>query len=170
MRRKDVNHKRAGPGGGRRRAGGQVLVIAALLLPALLLLFVSALGIMGLLDARAHARDALATATRAGARRVEYADLGQAGTAFVPAEVQETVRDTFERSLALRTAGLADTPEDIARDLHVLLGYGAPGRPWENPYTGREHQRPVVAARVPVPLRVGPFELVLAVDAESEVR
>jgi hypothetical protein len=145
---------------------GQVLVIFAVLVPVVVLLFLFALGVAALLDVRAHAAYALAVATRAGARHVVYADYGEGQVRFADG-VDTRVHDVFEEALALRTAGLGDTPENIAAALTAAVGYGTPESPWPSPFVGgRAHTCPTVAAQVWVWM----FDVRVPVVSETEVR
>lgn len=149
---------------------GQVLVILAVFLPLAVLLFFLALGMAVLQDVRAHASYALGVATRAGARRVDYAGYGQDAVSFTE-DVGPTVRDTFREALALRPAGLGGTPEEIAAAVEVAVGYGSPDAPWVSPFgPRREHRCPTVAAHVRVPVRVLLFEMAVPIVSETEVR
>ena len=149
---------------------GQVLVIMAVLVPVVVLLFLFALGLAALLDVRAHANDTLAVATRAGARRVVYADYGEGQVRFTD-DVGTRVHDVFAEALALRTAGLGDTPENIAAAISVAVGYGTPESPWPSPFAaGRAHTCPTVAAQVWVPVRVWMFAVRVLIVSETEVR
>jgi hypothetical protein len=110
-------------------------------------------------------------ATRAGARQVEYAAYGQPGMQFSTPALTETVRTVFSDSLALRTAGLADTPAQIAAGSEIVLGYGSPASPWTSPFlAGRPHPHPTVAARAHVPIRVWMFDLTVSIVSETEVK
>lgn len=150
---------------------GQVLVLFAVLIPVIVLLFFFALSLAALHDVRAHVDEALGVATRAGARRVEYASYGEPDLAFARAAVSETVRAVFRQGLALRPAGLADTPEAIAAHTEVALGYGSPERPWYSPFApDRPHAHPTVSARAHVPVRVWWFTITVTVLSETEVR
>ena len=113
----------------------------------------------------------LGVATRAGARRVEYAQYGQDGTVFA-GEVEEERRMVLEEALGLRTMGLAETPQTIAWEMTTIeVGYGSPGNPYASPFVdGREHSHPTMAARALVPIRVWMFDITLAVISETEVR
>ncbi|MGC8875270.1 MAG: hypothetical protein ACP5SI_12595 [Chloroflexia bacterium] len=154
-----------------RRARGQVLVLLALLIPAILGLFLFALSLAALHDARAHALYALNVATRAAARQVEYASYGEPDLAFARSAVSDTVRTVFLRGLALRPSGLADTPEAIAARTEVALGYGSPDRPWHSPFApDRPHVHPTVSARAHISVRVWWFDLTLTVLSETEVK
>lgn len=149
---------------------GQVLVILAAFLPVAVLLFFFALGMAALQDVRAHASYALGVATRAGARRVDYAGYGQDTVRFA-ADVAPTVRDTFREALALRPAGLGAAPEEIAAAVEVAIGYGSTDVPWVSPFgPRREHRCPTVAAYVRVPVRVFLFEVAVPIVSETEVR
>ncbi len=149
---------------------GQVLVIFAVFVPLAVLLFFLALGMAALQDARAHASYALGVATRAGARRVDYAGYGQGAVRFA-ADVVPTVRDAFREALALRPAGLGGTPEEIAAAVEVAVGYGSPDVPWQSPFGERRaHRSPTVAAYVRVPVRVWMFEVAVPIVSETEVR
>lgn len=155
---------------GRTRLRGQVLVLFAVLVPVLVLFFFFALGLAALWDARAHAQDALATATRAGARRVVYAGYGQGEVRFA-GDVERRVRDVFAEALALRPAGLDAPPERIAAELTVVVGYGTPAAPWPSPFVeGRTHAYPTVAARALLPVRVWMFAVRVPIVSETEVR
>lgn len=150
---------------------GQVLVLFAVLIPVILLLFLFALSLAALYDVRAHASDALGLATRAGARRIEYASYGEPDLTFARTAVSETVRAAFCQGLALRPSGLADTPEAIAARTEIALGYGSPERPWYSPFApDRPHVYPTVSARAHVPVRVWWFDLTLTVLSETEVK
>lgn len=152
------------------RTSGQVLVIAALLIPVVVLLFLFVLGLAALQDARAHAVYALGVATRAGARQVEYACYGHGEACFAHQDVEEETRDVFREALSLRTTGLGESPEEIAANVVVLLGYGSPETPWVSPMTMREHPYPTVAAQVPLPVRLWLFDVSIVLVAETEVR
>ena len=153
-----------------KRNRGQVLVIFAVLVPVLLAFFFFALSLAALLDVRAHATYALAVATRAGSRHVVYADYGQERVRFADG-VDTRVHDVFEEALSLSTAGLGDTPENIAAAIHVTIGYGTPQRPWSSPFvTGRVHTHPTVAAQVWIPVRVWGFDVRVPIVSETEVR
>ena len=152
------------------KSRGQVLVIVAVLVPVLVALFFFALGLAALLDARAHAAHALAVATRAGARHVVYADYGEERVRFADS-MEARVRNVFTAALALRTAGLGDTPENIAAAIDVAVGYGTPEHPWASPFVGgRVHAHPTVAAQVWVPIRVWGFDVRVPIVSETEVR
>lgn len=149
---------------------GQVLVIFAVLTPVITLFFLFALGLAALHDARAHAEYALAVATRAGARHVEYGSYGSDQVHFAPG-VDDRVRDVFRDALALRPAGLDGSPEHIAAELTVEVGYGSPGAPWPSPFVeGRTHGYPTVAAHALLPVRVWLFTIRVSIVSETEVR
>lgn len=153
----------------RKRAPGQVIVFVALLIPVIVTLFLLALGLSAVLNVRAHARHALGVATRAGAREVEYAGYGQDSLGFNESDLAGRVEQVFHDGLALDPAWLDAAPEEI--DVEVAFGYGRAGAPWASPYTGRSHDRPTVAARARVPIRVlGTFAIVVPIVSETEVR
>jgi hypothetical protein len=153
------------------RVRGQVIVLFAVLGPVMVLFFLFALSLAALHDVRAHAAYALGVATRAGARQVEYHAYGEPDLAFVRDAVSETVRVVFSEGLALRPAGLAESPQAIADHTEVAVGYGSPLHPWYSPFVpDRPHHHPTVAARAHVPVRVWWFDLTLTVLSETEVK
>lgn len=153
------------------RERGQTLVIFAALIPVVVVFFLFALGLAAVLDVRAHASYALGVATRAGARQVAYGSYGSGDAQLDPAAVQATTRAVLSETLALRTAGLADTPANIAAMAEVEIGYGTAEVPWQSPFVDdRWHRYPTVAARALVPVRVWLFEITTPIVVETEVR
>jgi hypothetical protein len=149
---------------------GQVLVIFAVLVPVLVLFFFFALGLAAMLDVRAHAQDALAVATRAGARHIVYGDYGDGEVRFAE-DVEQRVQEVFAESLALRPAGLGEPPEEIAAEITVEVGYGSPGATWPSPFVqGRRHNYPTIAAQALIPVQVWMFTVRVPIVSETEVR
>ncbi len=153
-----------------RKGSGQVLILLALLIPCLLILFLLALGMASVLDLRAHAADALGTATRAAARQIEYENCSTEFR-FNEQAVTTTTKEIFQEALALRPSGLGAPPGQIADQIQVLVGYGSPSNRWSSPFIhGRFHDCPTVAAQARVPVQVWMFELTLTIVSETEVR
>jgi hypothetical protein len=153
-----------------RHKRAQVLVLFAVIIPVVVLLFLFALGVAALLDARAHATYALGVATRAGSRQVAYGSYGEGNLRFAES-VPSRVREVFAQALALRTTGLGDTPENIAAGTVVAVGHGTPGAAWTSPVGDhRQHIYPTVAAEVRIPVRVWLFEVQVPIVSETEVR
>lgn len=149
---------------------GQTLVIFAALIPVIVLFFLLALGLAALLDVRAHGVYALGVATRAAARQVDYGQYGDGAVHFND-QVEVTAQAVFSAALALRPAGLADTPGNIAGAIEVQTGYGARDSPWASPFVaGRQHYHPTVAVRAWLPVRVWMFDLRIPIVSETEVQ
>jgi hypothetical protein len=154
-----------------KRARGQVLVIFAVSIPVIVLLFLFVLGLAAVRDVQAHAAYALSVATRAGARQVAYGYYGGLpGGPFVETHAVSETQTIFRQALSLRHTGLDGTPEDIAGQVDVRIGYGSVADPWESPFTGQLHAYPVVAAQARVPVRVWLFRITVTVVTETEVR